>query len=58
MPTPVGPLGPDEVDPNDPDLWDWEPVDEPSRRQPRWIRFTAWSIAAIFAVVVIINVIR
>ena len=53
MPTPVGPLGPDEIDPNDPDYWDWEP-DSPARlEQPRWIRVTALFIAVLLALFVI-----
>jgi len=58
MPTPVGPLGPDETDPNDPDLWDWEAGDETPKRQSRWIRVTAYSIAAVFAIVVILSFLR
>jgi hypothetical protein len=59
VPTPVGPLGPDEIDPDDPDLWDWEASDDDSPpRQPRWVRITAWSIATIFAVLVIFSFFR
>jgi hypothetical protein len=58
VPTPVGPLGPDEFDPNDPDLWDWNVDDDAPRRQPRWIRITAWSIAAMFVVVIVVSVLR
>ncbi len=58
MPTPVGPLGPDEIDPNDPDLWDWGDDDELPRRQPRWIRVTAYAIAAVFALVIVLSVLR
>ena len=58
MPTPVGPLGPDEIDPHDPDLWDWEPAYESPRRQPRWIRITAYAIAAVFALAVILSLFR
>jgi hypothetical protein len=58
VPTPVGPLGPDEVDPNDPDLWDWEATDDEPRRQPRWIRFTAYAVAAVFALAVILSLFR
>ena len=58
VPTPVGPLGPGEFDPNDPDLWgDWE--DAPATRsvQSAWVRaiavlvvvaFVALTIAAFF----------
>jgi hypothetical protein len=52
MPTPVGPLGPDEIDPNDPDLWDWDSYDDDDRRRPAfpmWIRFTAVVIVMLFA---------
>jgi len=59
VPTPVGPLGPDEIDPNDPDLWNWEGDDEPSSgHRPRWIRVTAYAIAAIFALAVILSFFR
>ncbi|HWS45469.1 MAG TPA: hypothetical protein VN636_06385 [Acidimicrobiia bacterium] len=58
MPTPVGPLGPDEIDPNDPDLWDWNARDELPRRRPRWIRVTAWAIAGLFVIVVFVNAFR
>jgi hypothetical protein len=58
VPTPVGPLGPDEIDPNDPDLWDWEGRDEPLRRHPRWIRVTAYVIAGVFALFVVLSLVR
>jgi hypothetical protein len=58
VPTPVGPLGPDEVDPNDPDLWDWDATDDAPRRQPRWVRVTAFTIAAIFAIFVVLSFFR
>jgi hypothetical protein len=58
VPTPVGPLGPDEIDPNDPDLWDWEPADDAPRQRPRWIRITAYAIAAIFALAVVLSLFR
>jgi hypothetical protein len=56
VPTPVGPLGPGEIDPNDPDLWNWDDDDGGSspRRQPLWIRVTAYSIAAVFVIVIVI----
>jgi hypothetical protein len=41
MPTPVGPLGPDEIDPNDPDHWDWDAESSPPPGRPVWIRITA-----------------
>jgi hypothetical protein len=58
VPSPVGPLGPDEIDPNDPDLWDWEACDDSPRRQPLWIRVTAWTIAIIFVAFVIASFVR
>jgi hypothetical protein len=58
VPTPVGPLGPDEYDPNDPDLWDWSAEEESPRRRSRYLRVIAWLIAAVFALVVVINVVR
>jgi len=58
VPTPVGPLGPDEIDPNDPDLWDWNAEDGSPRRRPRWIRLTAWCIAAVFAFAVVVSLLR
>jgi len=58
MPTPVGPLGPDEIDPNDPDLWTWDADDDRPSRQPRWIRVTAYGIAAVFALVFILSILR
>jgi len=58
VPTPVGPLGPDEIDPNDPDLWDWNTGDESPRPQPLWIRVTAWTIAGVFTLVVIVSLLR
>ena len=53
MPTPVGPLGPEEIDPNDPDLWDWDPEAPMSLARPRWIRITAAVIALALVVFVI-----
>ena len=41
MPTPVGPIGPDEIDPNDPDLWDWDAEAPLSTGRAPWIRVTA-----------------
>jgi hypothetical protein len=58
VPTPVGPLGPGEFDPNDADLWDWNVDDDAPRPHPRWIRITAWSIAAMFVLVVVVDVLR
>ena len=55
MPTPVGPLGPDEIDPNDPDYWDWDAEAEAPLRLGRapWIRVTA-AVAAIVLVLFVI----
>jgi hypothetical protein len=61
VPTPVGPLGPDEIDPNDPDLWSWEADEDDgpsSGHRPRWIRVTAYVIAAVFALAVILSFFR
>jgi hypothetical protein len=60
MPTPVGPLGPDEIDPNDPDLWDWSgDYDDDSRpRTAPWIRVTAWVIAVVLAIALIASLLR
>jgi len=58
MPTPVGPLGPDEVDPNDPDLWDWSAPDDSLPRHAGWIRVTAWAIAGVFALIAIATLLR
>jgi hypothetical protein len=53
VPTPVGPLGPDEIDPNDPDYWDWDPETPMPLGRPPWIRVTAWVIAIALIVFVI-----
>ena len=58
MPTPVGPLGPDEFDHNDPDLWDWDPEPDVPVTRPAWLRVTAWIIAFVLAIVVIAAVFR
>jgi hypothetical protein len=52
VPTPVGPLGPEEIDPNDPDYWDWD-AEAPLRleRSP-WIRITA--VVAVIALVLFV----
>ncbi len=57
VPTPVGPLGPGEFDPNDPDLWDWDAEPE-SLRRPLWIRVTAWVIGIAFVTLVLLSVFR
>jgi hypothetical protein len=53
VPTPVGPLGPEEIDPNDPDYWDWDAQAPLSVGRPPWIRFTALAIAVILVLFVI-----
>lgn len=53
MPTPVGPLGPEEIDPNDPDLWDWDAASPSRARWPIWVRVTAFTIAVILVVFMI-----
>jgi hypothetical protein len=53
VPTPVGPLGPEEIDPNDPDLWDWDAEAPMPLGRPAWIRITASVIALILVVFVI-----
>ena len=55
VPTPVGPLGPEEIDPNDPDYWDWDtPAEAPLRLQRSpWIRITA-GVAVIVLVAFVI----
>lgn len=53
VPTPVGPLGPEEIDPNDPDYWDWG-TEAPMRLgRPPWIRITASVLAVILILFVI-----
>jgi hypothetical protein len=59
MPTPVGPLGPGEFDPNDPDLWDgWE--DESPTRAARsgWIRAIALLVVVVFGLLTIVALFR
>jgi hypothetical protein len=58
VPTPVGPLGPEEIDPDDPDLWDWDAASSRPVKHPTWIRMTAWAIAIMFALVVIASFLR
>jgi hypothetical protein len=60
MPTPVGPLGPDEIDPNDPDLWDWDPPSTAgsSARWPVWVRATAWLVVVAFGLLVVASLLR
>jgi hypothetical protein len=53
MPTPVGPLGPDEFDPNDPDLWDWETSARSDRQWSGWVRVTALVVVVAFGLLVI-----
>ena len=58
MPTPVGPLGPGEFDPNDPDLWDWDATDSEGARWPGWVRATAWVVVVAFALLVVAAILR
>ncbi len=60
MPTPVGPLGPDEIDPHDPDLWDWSGDDDGYRRprQPAWIRITAWIVGVLVVLALLAATLR
>ncbi len=58
MPTPVGPLGPEEIDPDDPDLWDWD-AEFPGRTGwPGWVRVTALLIAVVFGLLAIASLFR
>jgi hypothetical protein len=58
VPTPVGPLGPEEVDPYDPDLWDWD-AESPSRpRWSGWIRLTACVVIVAFGLLAIASLFR
>jgi hypothetical protein len=60
VPTPVGPLGPDEIDPFDPDLWDWDAATpEPARAgRPSWIRVTAWIVLVAFGLLAVASLLR
>jgi hypothetical protein len=58
VPTPVGPLGPDEIDPFDPDLWDWEASESPRAATSRWIRATAWVVVIAFGLLAIASLFR
>ena len=58
MPTPVGPLGPDEIDPNDPDHWDWDAESPAPAGWPLWIRVTAGACAVILILFVIASFAR
>jgi len=53
VPTPVGPLGPDEIDPNDPDLWDWDAESPSPARWPPGVRLTALLAVVVLIVFVI-----
>jgi hypothetical protein len=58
VPTPVGPLGPDETDPNDPDLWDWD-AEFPARAGwPGWVRATAVVVALAFGLLAVASIFR
>jgi hypothetical protein len=60
VPTPVGPLGPDEIDPFDPDLWDWdaETPERAPRGRPSWIRVTAWIVVVAFGLLAVASLFR
>jgi hypothetical protein len=58
VPTPVGPLGPDEFDPNDPDLWDWDAASTPRAPWSGWVRATACVIVVVFGLLAIASVFR
>ena len=58
MPTPVGPLGPDEIDPNDPDLWDWDATASPPAARPVWLRVTAGLAVVLLIAFVLSSLIR
>jgi hypothetical protein len=53
VPTPVGPLGPEEIDPYDPDTWDWDAETPLPTGRPAWIRLTALVCAVILILFVI-----
>ena len=58
MPTPVGPLGPDEIDPNDPDLWDWEDRSPAGNGRAGWIRAVAIVVVVVFGLLTIASLFR
>jgi hypothetical protein len=59
VPTPVGPLGPDEIDPFDPDLWDWDAAaPEHARRRPTWITVTAVIVIVAFGLLAVASILR
>jgi hypothetical protein len=58
VPTPVGPLGPEEVDPNDPDLWDWNAASTSRGRRSGWIRATALVVVVAFGLLAIASLFR
>jgi hypothetical protein len=58
MPTPVGPLGPDEIDPYDPDLWDWDAASPTNGRRRSWIRATAWIVVVAFGLLAVASFFR
>jgi hypothetical protein len=53
-------LGPDEIDPDDPDLWDWDAVDDERAGSgyPRWIRITAFVGALLLALALVTTWLR
>jgi len=58
VPTPVGPLGPDEIDPNDPDLWDWDAESPPRTGWSGWVRATALVVVVVFGLLTIVSIFR
>lgn len=58
VPTPVGPPGPGEFDPDDPDLWDWDDTTSATAPRSGWIRVTAWVVVVIFVLLAIASFFR
>ena len=58
VPTPVGPLGPDETDPFDPDLWDWDAETPKRGRWPGWVRVTALVVVVAFGLLRVVSLLR
>jgi hypothetical protein len=58
VPTPVGPPGPDETDPFDPELWDWDTPAGERAGWPSWVRATALIVVVTFGLLVIASYFR